>query len=179
MTVREVLTLAATLLDDSGLASALAGDTATGEAATLLTCFNVVENEIALDDYPLKKTEKLLFENGRLPFSAFSSPPVDVCAVKSGGIGLKFTLSADAVLCACGSADVTYTYAPAKKGLGDKSELGGKISARLMALGVASEYCLIKGMTDEAKVWAVKYRDALKCAGILRRSLSVRSRRWA
>lgn len=179
MTVREVLLLAAAFLDDSGLPSALSGSTAEGEAGVLLNCFNVVENEIALDDYPLKKTEKLLFVNGILPYASFSAPPLDVCAVQSGGERLHFTLAPEGVKCDCSAADVTYTYAPKKKGLADTSELDGKISARLMALGVASEYCFIKGRTDEAKIWGVKYREALRSAGILRHPLSVRSRRWA
>ncbi len=179
MTVREVLTLAASFLDEKDLASALAGSSVTGEAETLLTCFNVVENEIALDDYPLKRTETFAFQSGTLPFSDFSVPPVDVCAVRSGGQRLAFTLSPDGVLCDCSSAEVTYSYAPKKKGIGDSSELGGKISPRLMALGVASEYCFVKGRTEEGKIWGVKYREALKSAGILRHPLSVRSRRWA
>ncbi len=179
MTVREVLTLAASFLDEKDLVSALAGSSVTGEAETLLTCFNVVENEIALDDYPLKKTETLDFRGGLLPFPDFSIPPVDICAVKRGGRRIAFTLSPDGVLCDCSSADVTYTYAPKKKGIGDTAELGGKISPRLMALGVASEYCFVKGRKEEAKIWGVKYRDALKSAGILRHPLSVRSRRWA
>lgn len=179
MTVREVLLLAASFLDEKDLAASLAGSSVTGEAETLLTCFNVVENEIALDDYPLKKTETFSFEKGILPFSKFSSAPVDICAVKAGGRKLSFSLTATGVLCDCDTAEITYTYAPKKKGIGDSAELGGRVSARLMALGVASEYCFVKGMNERAKIWGVKYRDALKCAGILRHPLSVRSRRWA
>ncbi len=179
MTVREVLLLSASFLDDKDLASALTGSAVTGEAETLLNCFNVVENEIALDDYPLKRTEKLAFENGLLPYSKFSVPPVDVWAVKSGGERTHFSLTPDGVKCSCAEAEVTYTYAPKKKGIGEESELDGKISARLVALGVASEYCFVKGEYEAAKVWGVKFREALKSAGILRHPLSVRSRRWA
>lgn len=179
MTVREVLLLAAAFLDDSGLASAVSGSTADGEAGVLVNCFNVVENEIALDDYPLKKTETLQFSKGILPYTSFSAPPVDVCAVESGGIRQRFKLTPEGVKCDCRTADVTFTYAPKKKDIADTSELDGKISPRLVALGVASEYCFIKGRTDEAKIWGVKYREALRAAGILRHPLSVRSRRWA
>lgn len=178
MTVREVLLLAAALLDDSELSASLAGSSAEGEAGVLLQCFNIVENEIALDDYPLKKTETYVFENGLLPFEKFSVRPVDVCSVNHGG-RLPFTVSYQGVLCNCSEAEVTFTYAPKKKTIGEESELGEKVSARLMAFGVVSEYCFIKGRTEEGKIWGVKYREALRSAGILRRSLSVRSRRWA
>ena len=103
----------------------------------------------------------------------------ELIATPGGRKGFAFTLSPDGVLCDCSSAEVTYSYAPKKKGIGDSSELGGKISPRLMALGVASEYCFVKGRTEEGKIWGVKYREALKSAGILRHPLSVRSRRWA
>lgn len=88
-------------------------------------------------------------------------------------------MGTEGVLAACAEAEVTYTYAPKRKSLSDSSEHGERISPRLMALGVVSEYCLIKGRTEEGKLWGVKYREALRSAGILRHPLSVRSRRWA
>ena len=179
MTVREVLLLSASFLDDKELAAALKGSTAEGEAETLLHCFNVIENEIALDDYPLTKTEKLLFENGILPYSAFERRPIDVTAVRSGGVRVRFSLTIDGVRCDCNEAEVTYTYAPTVKTITDESEHGEKISARLMAFGVVSEYCFIKGRTEEGKMWGLRYREALRSAGILRHPLCVRSRRWA
>ncbi len=179
MTVREVLLLSAAFLDDEALLSAVSDGAAEGEAATLLECFNVIENEIALDDYPLKRTEKLSFMNGFLPFSAFSSPPIDVCSVQAGGERIKFALTCDGVRSDCAEAEVTYCYAPSKKGIDGTSEHGGKISARLMAFGIVSEYCFIKGRYEEGKLWGIHYRNALRSAGILRHPLSVRSRRWA
>lgn len=179
MTVREVLLLSASFLDDKELAAALAESAVTGEAETLLNCFNVIENEIALDDYPLKNTETLMFENGLLPYSKFAKTPIDVLAVRSGGVRVRFTLTPAGVRSDCNEAEIAYTYAPTKKTITDSSEHGGKISARLMAFGVASEYCFVKGRTEEGKLWGVKYREALKSAGILRHPLSVRSRRWA
>ncbi len=179
MTVREVLLLSASFLDDKELAAALSGSSVTGEAETLLNCFNVIENEIALDDYPLKMTETLSFENGLLPYPKFAKTPIDVLSVKSGDVRVHFTLTPAGVRCDCAEGEVTYTYAPTAKTISGTSEHGGKISARLMALGVASEYCFVKGRTDEGKIWGVKYREALKSAGILRHPLCVRSRRWA
>lgn len=179
MTVREILLLAASMLDmeDVRLSLESAGE-ADGEGAALLNAFHLVENEIALDYFPLKKKEHLPFEDGKLLFTRFSRLPVNIHSVKCNGQKVRFAIFPAYLQADCAEADILYSYAPERKTLTDECELGGNISARLVALGVASEYCLTKGMFEAAKMWALRYRDALRAAGILRRPLSVRSRRW-
>ncbi len=181
MTVREILKLAASCLGESEQFGSLDGDLQTEAAQELLDCYNVVENEIATDYFPLKSLQTFDVKDGKLLYSDFSpSPVVDVISVRDRcGNKLRFRCFTDHCETENGEVTVLFTYAPAKKQIGEDSDYGGKVSARLMAFGTVSEYLLRTGRYEAAKLWAIRYRDCLRAAGILRRSLSVRSRRWA
>ena len=86
MKVKEVLAAAAELCGRKDLADHLAGKSgeraaeAERECETLLLCYNMTENEIALDYLPLKREES--FESGgEIPYAAFSEPPLEILAV--------------------------------------------------------------------------------------------------
>lgn len=179
MTVQSVMILAAELLGRQELKEAVLSGTASEEAKALLRCYNLVENEVALDYFPLKKTEHLTGENGKIPYTAFSEFPVDVLRATADGISMRFEIFPEYLKLHSGnSADVTYSYAPAEKSVGEDTAFGDKISARLLAAGVCSEYLLTERRYEESKMWGLRYYDALRAAGILRRTLSVRARRW-
>ena len=77
-----------------------------------------------------------------------------------------------------GTYTVVYTYAPAAPQIGGETAFSDKVSARLLAFGVAKEYLLSAGRYAEATVWESKFREALQKAGLSRRKLCVRARRW-
>lgn len=181
MKVKEILALAAVLLGRSDLAETVASSQKTEETDALLTCYNVVESEVALDYFPLKRTETFPAPEGELRYTQFSHLPVNICSVGDGTRrGVRFTAYPDylALEGARDRVEVTYMYAPSKKESDDECEFGDRLPSRLFALGVASEFCLMTKAYPEGKAFALRYRDALQHAGILRRSLSVRSRRW-
>ncbi len=183
MSVQDVLILAASLLERADLEKEL-GEKTTGlsqDAEALLKCYNVIENEVALDYFPLKKRERLHAEGGTLSYSAFSSAPVQIHAVTDEtGRAVNFSAFPLALVLPkeCGDVEVTYSYSPAKKQAGEETEFGERIPERLLAYGVASEHCLSNHRYAEGKLWGERYRDALKAAGILRRPLFLPSRRW-
>lgn len=183
MTVKEVVALAAENLgreDLSAALEALEGEPQ-GELKSLLRCYNLVENEVALDYCPLKSEETFVRENGVLSYSEFAHAPVDICAVRGkDGNPLPFTIRPACLSLPQGAGEVTvtYAYAPEKKSYGEDSAFSGKISARLLALGVACEYCLSCARYSEAAAWEKRFRDALRATELIRRKLCVRSRRW-
>ena len=77
-----------------------------------------------------------------------------------------------------GKAVVRYCYSPARKAIGDEGEFGGRVTARLLSFGVAREFCLSRGMFEEAKLWDGRYQDAVRAAALPRRALAMRARRW-
>lgn len=183
MKVKDILALAAANLGRDDLEAAvfdLSGEPQ-GELAELLRCYNLVENEIALDYFPLRAEESFEPTDGAVLYAQFSYAPVGVTKVVGARGDVPFELL-PACLRLTGAAEgrvtVRYTYSPAQKEWNDDSEFSGKISARLMSFGVAGEFCLSHGQYQEAAMWDKKYRDALKAANVLRKKLAIRSRRW-
>lgn len=183
MKIKDVLALAAADLGREDLV-ALVNDCAgspSGELSSLLRCYHLVENEIALDYFPLYKEESLPVTDGAIPYRDFAFAPVEVERVTAEGRELCFEPLSDRLRVEGTAlrARVRYRYSPAEKAWTDDSEFSGKISARLLSFGVASEFCLSAGQFGEAATWEKKYREALKAAHIVRKRLVVRSRRWA
>lgn len=189
MTVKEVITLAAGCLSRDDLIPALdkkdneLTEDEKSELDALLRAYNFVENEVALDYCPLKKEETVKVSDNRIYYTLFSSVPVNIRKVVCGGYLARFS-AYPAYILLCdgfeGSANVVYDYIPnTKASFGEKSEFSESgVSARLLAYGVAAQYCLVNGETGRAAVWDKKFRDALRAKNLLRRTVSVRSRRW-
>ncbi|MDE7158113.1 MAG: hypothetical protein K2N74_00910 [Clostridiales bacterium] len=183
ISVREVITLAAKALGRDDLCGAIneAGSQPSGEVASLLHCFNMIENEIALDYFPLKHTETFSTVDNGVLYQSFSKSPISIISVRSEtGEELSYELRADKLVLSAFAARVviTYCYIPQSKTLQSVSDFTVKVSPRLMAYGVACEFCLTTGKFQEAAMWESKYKDALRAANILRRTLRTRSRRW-
>lgn len=170
MKVNLIMAMAAELCGRKDLSEYLTGKSAEnlGEAErdteSLLRCYNLTENEIALDYLPLCKTETLV-SDGKILYSAFERSPLEIESVrKSDGGKLPFRIAEDGVCVQSGEVSVTYTYRPSVKAREDEAELDRKGDARLMALGTACEFSLMNGMFDAASLLDKRYRDALACA---------------
>ena len=188
--------------DSSDMVSGNAPDTASGSASgnadggaesggqsaasegvnALLRCYRIIENEVALDYCPLVKTQTVTPIAGKVPYTAFTSAPVNVFDVKEGEKRLRFRLRASymEVPEAEGSVEVEYAYAPPAAELDDEPAFPARISPRLLAAGVCAEYLLTCGRYSESEIWEGKFREALRAAGVFRKKLyAPRSRRWA
>ncbi len=180
MLVKEVIKLAAANLGRDDLVKATDSLTQpTGELLSLLRCYNLIENEIALEYLPLKMEESLLVSNGTLPFMAFLFAPVEILHVTADGRELDFASYHDKiVLDYHGRVQVQYAYSPEEKGWDNEGAFGAKVSSRLLSFGVACEFCLSRGLFSEASVWQKRYQDALRAASFSHKKRCVRSRRW-
>jgi hypothetical protein len=186
MKVREILSQAAFLLGKQELSDFFSGTETEAtttqlqqEADAFLRCYNMVENEVALDYLPLTTEQRLETESGKLVYTAFLRTPVSIVSVTDRyGNRLPYTVYPAYLRTKQGTAVVTYSYAPTSKTLSGESEFVARVSQNLLAFGVAGEYCLTKGMYEEAVVWDKKFRDALLCACAQNSPHVVRSRRW-
>ena len=185
MTVKEVLALAAEHLQRPDLLKELeeydGKRTLSGELASLLRCYNLTENELALDYIPVRAEEEFAVEDHLIPWSRFSHAPAGVRAVLRAGREIAFEPRKEGLFlptAGSGRVCVRYCYSPEPKEPGDEGEFGGPVSARLLSFGVAREFCLSRGMFEEAKLWDSRYRAAVRAADLPRRALSVRPRRW-
>lgn len=183
MTIKDVLSQAAFLLGKDELVSYLKGENGyesqASEAAALLKCYNIVENEIALDYIPLTAEQTVSVLAGKIYYTVLTHTPVSVLSVTDTyGNKLPFTIYPEYVQTKSGARVIDYTYAPTAKTLTGNCEYGNRVSLRVFAYGVACEYCLINGRYEEALVWDRKYKDALLCVAALNRPHIVRARRW-
>lgn len=181
MKVKDVLSLAADCLGREDLsASLLASSSATGEALNLLRCYNLIENELAVDYFPLQYEEEVCPNQGEIAYSSLGKQCAEILSVEcegekiafretDGGISLEKTLP---------RATVRYLYIPQRKELTADAETDKKVTARLMAFGISSEFCLSRGQFSEAAIWERKYQDAVRAADCKRRRKKMRSRRW-
>ena len=189
MLIKDVLTLAAEELGRPDLAEAVgtaytaaaSGAAPEGEAALLLTCYRLVENEVALDHFPLRTEETFAPADGAVLFTRFSRPPVEVLSVRTAaGQEVPFCVHASRLSLPprTGEVAVVYTYAPEAPEIDGEVPFPERISARLLSWGVAREFLISGGRYAESETFSEKFRAALRAAGLSRRKLRVRGRRW-
>lgn len=184
MTVKEVILTAATELgfkdDVENYFDGQVSDLNKRKSELLLDCFNLVENEVALDYLPLYAEDELYSETGVVEYAAMERSVVRVLRVTDEwGNPVRFTVFPEYIKAQPGKLKVAYTYAPSKKTMDGESDFRVQVSARLLAYGVAAEYALATGLYEESAVWDKKYKDAITAAYKARPSRKLRSRRWA
>lgn len=182
MKVKDIMMKAAFLLGNADdLKNYLDGIGTNGkkQAELLLQCFNLVENELALDYIPLVKEEKFTLENGKLPYSAFSSSVVRILRVEDeNGENVPFRLFAAYMEADKKTVIVRYAYTPEEKTIDGESAYLAGVSERLIAFGMAAEYCTALGMYAEAAIWDKKYKEGIEAARTVGTKQKLPSRRW-
>ena len=181
LTVKEILLAAAQTLNLDDAEAYLSGrSTQVGESNDLLRCYNLVENELALDYLPLYAEEVLQSSTGVIYYSTFDNAVVRVLHVGDEWDNpVEFKLFPDYMKTQPGVVKVRYTYSPRPKQIAEVCDYTLQASARLFVYGIAAEYTLAMGMFEESAVWDKKYKDAITAAYRARPSKTLRSRRWA
>lgn len=181
MTVKEVIYMAATELGIlADVKAYVENGTQAGkeDAELLLHAFHVVENELAVDYFPLV-LEEVKTSAGKVPFISFSQEVVRVLNVKNEeGENVDFTLHANGVVTGKGKMAITYSYAPKAKTFKEDSDFNFLVSARLMAYGILAEFTLSTGRYSEWAIWDKKYKNAIRSAYHVQSGGSMRARRW-
>ena len=182
MTVEEVLKISATTLDffqeyqDYKEGVSLEGEE---KVKLLLQAFHLVENELALNYFPLTYEEVWETSLGTIPFSSFEKKVVRVLKVQDAlGNDVDFSLFPTYLKTQPGKVVVRYNYQPIEKELADDCEFELYVSASLMAYGVNSAFCLASGLFEEANVWDKKYKQAIESAYKSAPCKRIRARRW-
>lgn len=183
MTIKEVMLTSATFLQLDETYKVIESGKVDGdeESELLLRCVNLVVSEIANEYYPLK--EKSVVEangNGEIFYEDFPKTPYDIYkVVNESGISVPFTRYHDRLIVPrVGKYEIYYSFVPAFLSLSDELPFPEKVDARVVAYGVACEYCLISGMTEDAVVWDKRYKNALTVASFPYGEKRVKTRRW-
>lgn len=133
--------------------------------STLISCANLVIDELGSEYLPLVyKQDMTADENGIIGYAQFSKPLIVVLRIKNDkGVRIKYRYRSGGVeVSQAGNYTVVYSYKEGEKGFFDNVEVGAnRLTERIIAYGVASEYCLMQGLYDDASIWDKRYKDAL------------------
>ena len=168
MKVKDVIASALRLIGRSELIPDLSRPSSSGEGdsneviETLLYCFNAVEDELAHKYIPLVTREEMISPDNRYFYTDFNHCPVKIKRVKSiDGEKLNFEIFPLYMAVDAKEVVTEYEYAPKPKKIDDTSDYGDEVGEYLIALGIASEYCVINGEAEMADRWEKKYRTQL------------------
>lgn len=173
MTVKDIIKLVCEFVGEKEILSKL---NATSEQLTemefspreqekidvMVRCFNLVNQEIASDYLPFLTKENIDVKENILNFSTLQKELVNVYEIKNGfGISLRFKLFPTYAQISGHAKTIVYSYLPDNKLLTDEIEKVNGLSARIYAYGVASEFLLIEGMSDDAEIWEDRFKQSL------------------
>lgn len=184
MTVEEVVITAAKLLGIEREVALYINENANAgkdKAERLLTCFNLVESELALDYFPLFEKERCVVQKGKVAYEQFSQTPLRVSAVLdelANAVSFKVYPTELRVDSSLQNVVVEYAYLPLEKNLRNESDYQSGVSVGLAAYGVAAEYSAMLGLYAESAFWKKKYKEAIAAAFKMKRGGRVQSRKW-
>lgn len=147
----------------------------------LVRCLNLVYNEIASDYIPLLNKETFIPENGRVYYSDFSKKLLDIKKVEDKfGYKTNYKLFPDYLETIDGEIKITYSYEPEEISSIDDSieSFSEKITERVVAYGVAMEYCFICGLHDDASIWEKRFKDGILISARKKSEIRLPRRRW-
>ena len=164
-------------LDGTGEAT----EAQTKELEHMLRCLNLVINEIATDYIPLLFEETLIPTGGHVLFNSLTKNPIDIIRVEDRfGIRVNHKLFPDYLETIDGEVKILYSYEPEQiTALSQALEnFSQKVGERVIAYGVAMEYCFICGLHDDASIWEKRFKDALLIAARKKSEIKLPKRRW-
>ncbi len=169
MKVKDILLLTATILNRKDLVSFYNLDVSDDylksqeDSDILLSSYNILIEEIATETLKLNYLEKLTVNDGVLSYANFKYNPIQIISVKNDKMqDVNYKILPTEIITDESEVYCEYSYVPALKGLEDDCEIvGAFIPKTTLAYGIASEFCLIKGMFEEASVWHQKYVNGL------------------
>ena len=185
MKVSDIIASALALIGRKELVPYVSNPSAAGDEdadeviSTLLYCFNSVEDEIARNYIPLVVCEEMTSANNKFAYADFKKIPVKIKKVTKDGQAVPFKVLKGYMEVKASRITVEYEYVPGRKKIADDSDFGCEVGEYLIALGMASEYCIINCEAEMADRWEKKYRERLdEARSTLPVCASIPPRRW-
>lgn len=147
---------------------------------TLLNCINLTNNLIASEYYLLKDSSEV-YSNGKIPFSSISRTTIsEILKVEAMGQSVSFKAFSNHIETVNGLVKVYYSYLPKQVNyVSDNIDCyPAKLSERIFAYGVISEYCFVMGMYDDASVWDSRFKSSLQTILRPKHEIKIKQRLW-
>lgn len=184
MILNDVLYLVGKYLGDTNLLKEIDGITTSSEGRELITSYtkllNIVQKRIATEWIVLKTKEDVEIKSQQFKFGDLNKKYYKLIKIVKDGKNVRFNMLDDSIELENGLCEIWYQYVPSEALTSDGKvfDFNGKISERLFALGVASEYCMLNGMYDTANYFEEKFINSLNSLRITSLHKTMPKRRW-
>lgn len=185
MKVSDIIKISATYLGKEEVINLLEGnftddcDQAKKDINLLINCVNLVIEQLSSEYVPFRKEEKIYTSDGTIYYKNLSERILEVCFVTNSlGEKVNFKVYPEYVKTAKGYVVIEYQYMP--KPLTKSSEVffsNNKLTERIIAYGVASEYALIENRFEESNMWDERFKQSLMVV-LHPKNLKIKKRRW-
>lgn len=135
----------------------------------LVKCYNIVEQELATDYFPIPEVDKHFNVGERIYYHDFSRKPYFIKGIKDFHCNkvnhifhpeyIELQKNYDG-----GTFFVKYYYIPEEKRLYSGCTYSAEYIS-ILKYGVAAEYCLQQGNFELAKIYSDKYKERIKLKG--------------
>ena len=187
MSIKEIIRITALLLGRENVINYLDGNYNEEQVGadcfrtvnTLTDLANLVINELCATYIPMVKVEDVKAIDGRVYYKDLTERAIKIRAVYGAdGRELDYTTTAEYIYINYPEVAVEYNYVPENYGLEQSIGYTDKdISARVIANGVAAEFCITEGRFDEAVTFHKRYIDMLSDI-CLPKNVLTKKRRW-
>ncbi len=185
MLIKEILYLVGKYLGDSELCYETQDGYASSDGVEVMMPYikliNLVQKRLATECFVLKTKETIsVTKAGEFPFSSLSKPFFKLIKIMQNNKPVRFELVNSGVVLPIGDFEIWYQYTPEQITFASSKvcDFNGKISERIYALGVASEYCLLNGMYDTANFFEEKFLNAINLIKMGTNLKLMPKRRW-
>ena len=146
----------------------------------LKRCLYLITNEISTDYLPIYAKKEVEFCFGELPLSSIDDKVYEIVKITDiEGKNIKFKIYDNVIMANASKANVVYTKFAKDVTLdGECEDFSGKIPDRVLAYGVAMEYCFISSLFDEASIWENRYKNSLLVQSRNKHNAVMPKRRW-
>jgi len=146
----------------------------------MLKCLNYITSEIASDYLPILKEKEITLKNGEINVFDIDENIHEIISIKSKfGKNLRYKYLENKIICLATNVVITYKIHPSEATLeGDAESFGGRLSSRVIAYGVASEYCYEEMLYDDASIWENRYKNALFVSQRKKGEIKLKKRGW-
>ena len=150
------------------------------ELEKMKKCLELITSEIASDYLPIYKQKSVTLKNGEINVFEIDENIMEIVSIKNKfGKNIKFKLIGDKVIAMATNIVVTYKIHFGELQLdGDAESFGGRLSARVLGYGTASEYSYQEMLYDDASIWENRFKNALLIACRKKGELKLKERGW-
>ncbi|MBQ9104422.1 MAG: hypothetical protein IJY57_05015 [Clostridia bacterium] len=183
MKISDIVNCVATYLARENVLKYLNGETenigdAKEQIDTMVRACNLVIGELASSYIPMVKREKVIPTDSKVYYGSLTETAVEILAVENeSGKSAVYDFSPEYLKTGVSPAVIVYKYLPANYDLNDTVGFDAKVSARILAYGVAAEITLIERNFDESVNWRKRYTNAVSLL-TEPKSFVMAKRRW-